>query len=84
MMRIIGWIIAASIALAALRVALAVALALYLGLLVAALITRPQETIGILGLWLLFGLFERQPLLMLVVAAGVIAWCLWRWRRNLR
>ena len=69
-MRIIGFILVASLALAVLKAALAVALVIYLGLLVVAAITRPAELSAFLGFYALCYLLQAHTLAALGMFAA--------------
>lgn len=65
-MKVLGWLLLLSIALAALKVAVAVLFVGYLFLLLVGLITHPKETLTLLGYLLLCELANRQGVAFLL------------------
>lgn len=68
-MKALGYLLAACVALAVLK---AVAVALAIGLCIAigvGVITRPRETLGLLGLMLMASLVEKHSLVLLGMVA---------------
>ena len=74
-MRVIGFIISAGLALAALRLALTVLMVAYLRLLIIAMLTKPTETVAMLGFFLLCFLLTEHTAAMLGTACVVILAC---------
>lgn len=61
MMRVIGYILAGSLALSVLKAGIQVAAVLSIGTIVWLGVTRPQETFGTLFLFTALGLIDRFP-----------------------
>ncbi len=74
-MRVLGFILAACVGLAALRVAFAVALVLYLALLIVAMLTKPAETLCWLGFWLVCFLLTEHTIATLAAFCVLMLAC---------
>jgi hypothetical protein len=75
-MKVLGYLIAACIALAGLRlVVAALVLCIFLAVIVA-MITKPRETVGLTLIMAAAGAFNQRPIAFVVVAGLVIAACL--------
>ena len=71
-MKLIGWLIALSLALAALKVAIVALVVGCFVLLLVGIVTKPRETLALLAYLLLCGAINRLGLALLVPALGII------------
>ena len=76
-MKLIGWIIALSLALAALKVAIVALVVGCVVLLLVGIVTKPRETLALLAYLLLCGAINRLGLALLVPALAVIILGAW-------
>lgn len=75
-MRLIGYILAACVALALLRAVAAVLILAMIGAAVCALIFRPAETLAVGCLLLFAGLAESHPTVLVALVAVIATACL--------
>ena len=80
-MKLIGWILLACLVIAAAQAVAAALATLSVIALVYGLYAHPRQTFGLLALLLFAGLAERQPYLLLGLAALAIA-SAWIFRKN--
>ena len=77
-MQLLGFILLASIVLAALRVAVVVLLIIYLLALCVSAIMKPVETFTVLMMFVVLATIDRHPLATGLITAAVIAVAIWR------
>lgn len=71
-MQLLGYILLASVMLAALKVAFGVLLIGYLLTLFVSAIVKPAETFGILAFFALMSLLQAYPVICLALAAAIV------------
>lgn len=75
MIRIVGFVLAASLALAAFKAAIAVLMASYLVLLIVAFIVRPTEVFGLFGFFLVCFLLSEHTAATIGTICVIILAC---------